>query len=124
MGTLRRLLPVGPDAVLVTSPSHCVWVISYFHIEDPPHVMCSWNIAQHDLDVKIRKIEEFLSKDKLVAVSTTYDHKPNKWQQQYPKAVEVSPLQATTAHTPNTGARDQGNFKPAVVLLFFQALCD
>eukprot|EP00892_Ulva_mutabilis_P010393 jgi/Ulvmu1/7726/UM039_0032.1 len=53
-------------------------------------VRLGWNIAQHDLDFKIRKIDEFLGKGKLVAVSTTYDHKPNKWQQQYPKAVEVA----------------------------------
>ena len=37
----------------------------------------------------MRKVQEFLDKGRLVAVSTTYDHKPKKWPEQYPKAVEV-----------------------------------
>lgn len=86
------------------------------------NMMCSWNIAQHDLDVKIRKIEEFLSKDKLVAVSTTYDHKPNKWQQQYPKAVEVSscsmPLQCLLLNHNS----QQPECQPAVVHIVYEQL--
>lgn len=52
-------------------------------------MLCSWNIAKHDLDVKMRQVEEFLNKGKMVAVSTTYEYRGNKWQEQYPKAVQV-----------------------------------
>jgi len=47
-------------------------------------------ILQHDLDVKRRKIDEFLEKGFRVTVSATYEVKRNAWKDEYPKAIEAS----------------------------------
>lgn len=48
------------------------------------------NIAEHDLRVKLRKLDEFLDKGHAVTVSCTYTTRQGAWREQYPKAIEVS----------------------------------
>ena len=62
---------------------------AHYSSNQPLPSLCRYNITAHDLETKMKKLDEFLSQGRQVAVSVTYETRQGKWKEQYPKAVQA-----------------------------------